>query len=118
MEAWLICALLGGFLGAFVGRAFGRLGMGVALGVSLGPIGALVILFIGLCGGWEGPRGGVRATGPVRVPCPRCREAIVEGASICPFCRSELTWPEKPKKVVRIGGRAVKPRRLAIRPKR
>lgn len=117
MIPWLLVAGLCGVFGWMIGKAFNRAGMGIALGALFGPLGLLVVVVVGLCDASNEARYSPRRrspSAPVRVPCPMCKEMIIKGAAICPHCRSELTWPEVKRQVVRSGGRVVK-RRIVIK---
>lgn len=116
MEFWLISAVLCGAFGFLIGRGVERPGMGALLGFLFGPLGLILILLFGLSDGSprRAPSRRRVSAGPVRVPCPMCKEMIIKGAAICPHCRSELTWPEVHHQVVRSGGRTVK-RRIVIK---
>lgn len=115
METWLVVAVICGAIGFLLGRGVERPGLGALFGFLFGPLGLILILLLGLGGGERravprrrGP------SGPVRVPCPMCKEMIIKGAAICPHCRSELTWPEVHRQVVKSGGRTVK-RRIVVK---
>ena len=115
METWLVVAVICGAIGFLLGRGVERPGLGALFGFLFGPLGLILTLLLGLGGGERravprrrGP------SGPVRVPCPMCKEMIIKGAAVCPHCRSELTWPEVRHQAVRVGGRTVK-RRIVVK---
>lgn len=115
METWLVVAVICGAIGFLLGRGVERPGLGALFGFLFGPLGLILTLLLGLGGGERRAAPRRRGpSGPVRVPCPMCKEMIIKGAAICPHCRSELTWPEVHRQVVRSGGRTVK-RRIVIK---
>ena len=120
---WFWSAIICGTLGALVGRAFGKSVLGAVLGALFGPLGLLVVLIVGLCSDGAESRRPVRpsasrAPAEVRVPCPHCREQVIKDAEVCPHCRLPIVWPEAPRRVVKVGGVVVKPRRrLVVKPK-
>lgn len=117
METWLVVAVICGAIGFLLGRGVERPGLGAIFGFLFGPLGLILILLLGLAGGERRTAPRRKVSGPVRVPCPMCKEMIIKGAAICPHCRSELTWPEVRRKVVKVGGRVVRQRRLVVKPR-
>ena len=74
---WMVFPLLG----AWGGRRRGRTTEGFLLGCLLGPLGCLLVPFLS-------ERGGGR--------CPACREVVQREATICPHCRTALSYADVP----------------------
>ena len=106
METWLAVAVICGAIGFLLGRGVERPGLGALFGFLFGPLGLILILLLGLAGGERRTAPRRKVSGPVRVPCPMCKEPV-----------TELTWPEERRKVVKVGGRVVRQRRLVVKPR-
>ncbi|MFA5056471.1 MAG: zinc ribbon domain-containing protein [Opitutaceae bacterium] len=71
--AVIVCVACG-FIGYFVADRKNMGPVGAILGVLLGPVGVLI----------------AAVALDARQQCPKCRERINEGATICPHCKAEL----------------------------
>lgn len=76
LVGWLIGAIVVGFLATTRGHGF--LGY-FLISALLSPLIGLIILLVSQPGN--------------RGPCWQCKELVVRGASKCPHCGAELTWP-------------------------
>lgn len=81
---WLLSAIAAGM----VASSKGRNGFGWFL-LSLLLFGVLGLLIVGFLPSVK-PASASTASAEKRVPCPRCKEQIVDGASVCRFCGHEI----------------------------
>lgn len=74
---WIVIVFIGAIVGALIGRAKNREMEGVLTGCLFGPLGWLIMAFAS--DHWP--------------KCPHCKGRVVQGATKCKNCGSDLTTP-------------------------
>lgn len=84
---WIVSVVIGGMIGSSKGKT----GLGIGLSVLLGPLGVIIMLFVGA--DREKVEENQIANESMR-KCPFCAELVKSEAIVCKHCGKDLPAPE------------------------